>query len=99
MASNPKFQWSKSKRRYMNGGRVVSDQKVRDWAQSAIDTAKERIASITQDLIDGKITGAAWVKAMKAEIAAAHEAMIKLANGGKLDADAEKRLAEIVKAQ
>ena len=98
--TKPKFKWSKSKRRYLYAnGKAVPDDKVRDWAQAAIDRSKERIAGTTEMMVDGSQSVTDWTKAMKIEIEAAHRAMARLANGGKLDKKAEARLAKLVKAQ
>jgi hypothetical protein len=99
MANKPKFKWSKNKRAYLSGGKVVPNAKLRGWVQSAIDASKERIGEITDQFVDSEITGPAWAKAMKEEVATAHRAVFRLANGGKLDAAAETRLAKVLKAQ
>ena len=98
--AKPKFQWSKSKRRYQYAnGKPVADDKLRDWAQTTIDASKDRIGEFTQSLVDGKIELAEWEVRMRAEIRAGHRAIAMLANGGKLDKQAVARLGNAVKAQ
>jgi hypothetical protein len=100
MANKPKYKWSQSKRRYLTAaGNVVADSTVRAWVQQTIDASRTKVAGATLKLVAGKMSVADWTSKMEGEVKAAHRAMALIANGGTLDADAEKRLSKVVKAQ
>ena len=96
---NPKYQWSASRRRYLQNGRAVPESRIRGSLQAAIDSAKDSVGKFTQEFIDGKITRAEWAVRMRDEIRASHRAAAMLANGGKLDAKAAGKLGSQVKEQ
>lgn len=95
----PKWEWSVSRRRYLQNGRAVSEKRIRDGAQKAVENGKDKIGQITKQLVDGKINLPAWEVVMRAEIRAGHRAMAMLANGGKLTAAQAGKLGSAVKAQ
>lgn len=94
-----KYTWSESRRRYLHKGRAVPERFVRARFQTAIDSSKEKVAKLTQRLVDGKINLSAWNTAMRDEIRNAHRAAAMLANGGKLTPQEAGRLGAALKRQ
>lgn len=94
-----KYQWSESRRRYLQNGRAVPEKFVQKRFQAAIDSSKDKVAKLTQRLVDGKINVSAWNATMRDEIRAAHRAAAMLANGGRLTPQAAGRLGAALKKQ
>ena len=93
------WEWSRSKRRYLENGRAVPEKRIRKGVRTAVDNGKNQIGSLTQELVDGKINLAEWDVRMREQIRAGHRAMIKLANGGELSPQNRGKLGSIVREQ
>lgn len=94
-----KYEWSASRRRYMQNGRAVPEKRVREGLQRAIDSSKAKLGELSQKLIDGNVSAAEWAVQMREEIKAAHRAAAMLANGGKLGKSEISALGNVLKKQ
>lgn len=77
--------WDQAVRRYRNPatGRFVSTQTMIGLRDQFIDLQKERVASLTQQMVDRKLTRVEWELAMRNEIRISHIDMYVMGHGGR----------------
>lgn len=93
----PSFQWSTSRRRYLDAkGKLVSEKRVRNALDATIAAAKARIDALGEGLAASDVDA---ILALRAEIRAGHRAAALLAYGGTLPASMRGRLGAAVKKQ
>lgn len=97
---DPKFKWSAKRREYVYGnGRAVSADTLAGWVSTAADNAEQRLRTIAERYVEGKINHAEWVLQTKDEIRRGVRGMAQLANGGQLDKQTISAVGNAVKAQ
>jgi len=77
------YRWNPERRVYITErGKQVPASQIREWIDAAVDGTKERVAAITQRLVNGEINTSEWYFQVRDEIKPMHMAMTQLAAGG-----------------